>query len=79
MSDETKESLSRIGLVVGLLSGITGLLGAFVLLPYRISAAEQEIRQVKIETRADHELLVRIDERNARMEKAIDELRARVK
>ena len=79
MSDETKESLSRIGLVVGLLSGITGLLGAFVLLPYRISAAEQEIRQVKVETRADHELLVRIDERNARMEKAIDELRARVK
>ena len=79
MSDETKESLSRIGLAVGVLSGLTGLLGAFVLLPYRISAAEQEIRQVKIETRADHELLVRIDERNARMEKAIDELRARVK
>lgn len=79
MSDATKESLSRIGLVVGVVSGLSGLLGAFVLLPYRINAAESEIRQMKTEARADHELLVRIDERNERMEKAIDELKARLK
>ena len=79
MSDETKESLSRIGLVVGVLSGISGLFGAFVLLPYRISAAEQEIRQLQTEARADHELLVRIDERTARTDAAISEIKARVK
>lgn len=79
MSEELKLNLSRIGLVVGVVSGLSGLLGAFVLLPYRINAAESEIRQMKTEARADHELLVRIDERNERMEKAIDELKARLK
>ncbi len=75
MSDETKDSLSRIGLVVGVVSGLSGLFGAFVLLPYRIEAAEQDIRQVKAEARIDHELLVRIDERAKRIEQRLDELR----
>ena len=79
MSDEVKLNLSRIAVGVGLLSGICSLFGAFVLLPYRVSAVEQMARQTQIETRADHELLVRIDERNARMEKQLEELARRVR
>jgi hypothetical protein len=64
-----------MGLAIGIVSGLSGLFGAFVLLPYRIDAAEQEIRQIKTEARIDHELLVRIDERSKRIEERIEELR----
>ncbi len=75
MSDQTKSALTRLGLAVGIVSGLSGLFGAFVLLPYRIDAAEQEIRQLKTEARIDHELLVRIDERSKRIEDRLEDLR----
>ena len=75
MSDQTKSALTRLGLAVGIVSGLSGLFGAFVLLPYRIDAAEQEIKQLKTEARVDHELLVRIDERSKRIEDRLEDLR----
>jgi hypothetical protein len=75
MSDQTKSALTRLGLAVGIVSGLSGLFGAFVLLPYRIDAAEQEIKQLKTEARVDHELLVRIDERSKRIEERLEDLR----
>jgi hypothetical protein len=64
-----------MGLAIGIVSGLSGLFGAFVLLPYRIDAAEQEIKQLKTEARVDHELLVRIDERSKRIEERLEDLR----
>lgn len=56
-------SLGRIGLVVGVLLSIASLLGAFVILPYRMDAAEKAVEQVQKERAADHDLIMRIDER----------------
>lgn len=74
MSDHTKTILARVLAVIGVLSGIAGLLGAWFVLPYRMDAAEKAIREVQKQSATDHDLLQRIDERTARMEKAIDRL-----
>ena len=72
MSDQMKVSLARVGFVLGILSGLAGLFGAWFVLPYRMSAAESEIREVKSQSYADHSLLQRIDERTERMERALE-------
>ncbi len=77
MSDLTRQSLTRIGLIVGLLSGLAGLFGAFVILPYRMDAAETAIRELHRTQAADHDLIQRTDERTARMEKTLDRLLAK--
>ena len=74
MSDHTKTILARVMATVGILSGIAGLLGAWFVLPYRMDAAEKAIRDMQKQSSTDHDLLQRIDERTARMEKAIDRL-----
>lgn len=83
MSDHTKTVLQRVAALLGILAGIAGLLGAWFVLPYRMDAAEKAIREVQSESRSavrelqassriDHDMLQRIDERTARMEKALD-------
>lgn len=74
MSDAVKLNLAKVGVTVGLLSGLAGLFGAWVVIPYRMDAAEQHIRQLSAEAKGDHEMLTRIDERTARIEKALDRL-----
>lgn len=74
MSDETKNTIERAATVVGLLAALTAFLGAWFVLPYRMTAAESAIREVKSQSERDHDLIQRIDERTARMEKAIDKL-----
>jgi len=74
MSDHTKVIIARTAAMIGILSGLAGLFGAWVILPYRMDAAEKAIRDVQKQSGSDHDLLQRIDERTARMEKAIDRL-----
>ena len=75
MSDQVKLNIARFGLLVGILSGLAGLFGAWFVLPYRMSAAEQAIKDVQSQGYADHSLLQRIDERTERMERALDRSR----
>lgn len=62
MSDETKENISRAATILGILSTVAALAGAWFILPYRVGAAERRIEQLETEQRAARELLVRIDE-----------------
>lgn len=64
-------SFTRLGLVVGVLLSIASLLGAFVVLPYRMDAAERRVQQIEKERATDHDLLMRIDERTAWMVDAL--------
>lgn len=57
-----KSNLTVIGLVVSVTAGVFGFVGTFTILPYRINAAEIEIKQLKEERRADREILIRIEE-----------------
>lgn len=74
MSEANKRKLEILGLVVAVLTGIGAFIGTFVLLPYRMQAAEKSLSDLQIERRSDRELLVRVDERTARMEKAMDRI-----
>lgn len=60
MPSDVKLSLQRIGLVVGTLSAIAALLAAWVLLPYRVDAAEKRIGAVETKLETDHEILLEI-------------------
>jgi hypothetical protein len=71
MSDQLRLNLTRFGITVGIISGLAGLFGAWFILPYRMSAAEQAIKDVQSQGYADHSLLQRIDERTARMEQRL--------
>lgn len=74
MSETNKRKLEILGLVVAVLTGISAFFGTFVLLPYRMQAAEKALSDVQIERKSDRELLVRMDERTARMEKTLERI-----
>ena len=82
MSDTAKRRLEVLGLILAIVTGTGGFLGAIILLPYRMAAAEKAINQVQVDRVSDRELLVRIDERGARtdarlirIEQALDHAR----
>jgi hypothetical protein len=62
MSENIRINLGRVGAAVGIIAGVAGLLGAWVLLPYRMEAAEKRIASLEQEAKTARELLVRIDE-----------------
>lgn len=49
--------------MLGLVAGLTGLFGAFVLLPSRMEAAERQIARLNDRDEKSREMLVRIEER----------------
>lgn len=62
MSDETTKSLQRIGIVLGIITTIAAVVGAWAVLPHRMDAAERRIEILEAEAKTSHDLLVRIDE-----------------
>jgi hypothetical protein len=62
MSERIQLNLTRLGLAVGIFGGIIGIGGTFVVLPYRLEAAEKRITSLEEQVASSRELLVRIDE-----------------
>lgn len=62
MSADLQINISRLAVGVALLAGLSGMLGAFVILPYRMSAAEAEISILKGKVEMQSDVLARIDE-----------------
>lgn len=62
MSEKIQLNLTRIGLLVGMVGGAIGIGGTFVVLPYRLEAAEKRITSLEEQVASSRELLVRIDE-----------------
>lgn len=60
-----------IGLGVGLATIITAI-SSYIIIPYRLNAAESEIVGLKASRSADHELLIRIDERLNQLPNLLD-------
>ena len=56
-------TLKRIGLVLGILTGGLGILGAYVTIPRRLDEAEKRIETLQHQRETDHEILVKIEER----------------
>jgi hypothetical protein len=62
MSDEIKQGIERVGIVVGIVAALTALFGAFAVLPHRVAATERRVDTMEVEMKSARELLVRIDE-----------------
>lgn len=66
MSGEGRKIEVIAAAVVALLA-LFSAIGTFILLPYRVSAAEAAIKQVQEQRASDHDLLLRIDARTEEM------------
>lgn len=72
MSDKTKKGLELLAVTLAVLTGMAGMFGAFILLPYRMQAAEYSIKQLMGNRIADKELLTRIEERLISVQKQLE-------
>ena len=61
-NEDLQINVSKLGVGVALIAGLCGMLGAFVILPYRMSAAEAEIGILKRKVEMQSDVLARIDE-----------------
>ena len=77
MSQTTRTWLGTIAAIIAMATGISGLVGAFYLLPYRVAAVEQRIGNLNTAREKDHELLTRIEERIISMQRTLDQQKAK--
>ena len=63
MNERLRKSIEVGAAALGLIAGIVGLFGAFVLLPSRMEAAEKQIHRLLERDEKHREMLVRIEER----------------
>lgn len=74
MSEKTRQTLQMGATIVSVLLAVLGSIGAFYVLPYRMTAAEGAIKKMQEERTSDHELLSRIDERTAAIQRDLNRL-----
>ena len=76
MSDRLHGGLQVGAAMLGLVAGVTGLFGAFVLLPSRMEAAERQIARLNDRDEKSREMLVRIEERLIQVQGEISKRKA---
>lgn len=77
MSERTKNTLEVITLAAGLLLSVAAFAKAWFVLPYRVEQLEARATSADDVTARSRELLLRIDERTANMQRDITELKTR--
>ena len=75
MPDPIRKQIEVGCAFVALAAGLTGLFGAFVLLPSRMEAAERNIAKLAERSDRDRELLVRIEERLVKIQEQLAQQR----
>lgn len=68
MSDSLRRQIETGAAVIGLISGVAGLLGAWFIIPYRVTAVETRMEVLSTNAARDHDILVRIEERVKQMQ-----------
>ena len=72
--EQIQQPLQKLALVIGVIAGIAGLAGAWLVLPYRVSSLEARVQSIVTANSQDRELLVRIDERLTILQKTATKL-----
>ena len=63
MSTTAQQSLTRLGVTLGVALSIFSAVQAFANIPYRLDQVEQRMRAVEREAAINRDILVRIEER----------------
>lgn len=79
MNDRTQKALEIITLLIGLAISTAAFAKAWFVLPYRVEQLEARAQQADQMAANTRELLLRIDERTAGMQRDLAELKARAK
>lgn len=77
MSNDTKSTLEKVALGIAIASFLYTVAKAVVLIPHDVDEMRARMIAVEASKQADHDLLQRIDERTAQMQKDMDELKRR--
>jgi hypothetical protein len=60
--DMLKVNLAQAAIVIAVLSGLVSLTQAWLILPYRMTAAESKIQTLEAKVEVQNAILIRIDE-----------------
>lgn len=77
MSERTKSTLEVIAVILGLVVATAAFAKAWFVLPYRVEQLESRVSAADEVASRSRELLLRIDERTATMQRDITELKTR--
>lgn len=72
MPDRIRKSLELVLVILGVGTGLTGMFGAFVLLPSRVEALERVNTRLVEREEKGREALIRLEERAKRIEDKLD-------
>ena len=76
MDANLRKQIEISAAALGLVAGLIGLFGAFVLLPSRMEAAERQITRLNDRDEKSREMLVRIEERLIQVQSEISKRKA---
>jgi len=74
MPDRLKTRIELAGLLLAIASGLVGMFGAFVILPYRVDAQEKTVSRLVETADQRREALIRLEENLKRIEQKLDAL-----
>jgi hypothetical protein len=74
MSEKLKGNLTMISLILGILVGVFGFIGAWTVIPYRLESAEKSIHALQLRTAQDREILIRIEERQIEFNRKLERI-----
>jgi hypothetical protein len=74
MSAQTKRTLEVTALLLSLILAVAGVAKTYFVVPVRLEALEEQAKESKL----DHTLLIRIDERTSQTQRDVAEIKAQI-
>ena len=68
MSEKLRNWVELLCSIIAVCAGVAGLIGAWVIIPYRVDGIEKRQAALEVSAKSDHDILVRIEERVIRLQ-----------
>jgi hypothetical protein len=72
VGDAIRKRIEVVATIVAVLTGLSGLIGAWFVIPYRVEAVEKRQIAIEMVSKADHDILVRMEERLISVQKTLE-------